>query len=105
MSAQLGLTLASSGLPVGCGREVECADAPGSYYVQTPDHLWALMIARLKKQVGERDRAMSRWESRQPEGARALGGSRYWEAYKAAKATHRVDYPMPWGHVMFGSGS
>lgn len=99
MSGQLVLT-GAEGLPVGCGVSIECADSPGSYYVQTPDHLWALMIARLKKQVGERERAMSRWESRQPEGART-SGSRYWDAYRAAKATHRVDYPMPWGHVMF----
>lgn len=88
-------------LPAGVGKVIQ-DDEPGNFKVQTPDRLWSVMFERMKAQVAARTAELSAWEyhqqRRQP-GAHA--NAWYWEAYKAEKAKHRVDYPMPWGHVMF----
>src|SRR6185437_1935813 len=93
----------SNGLPVGTGKVLSSRDyaGAGSFLVQTPDDLWSMMIARMKRQSDARARGLAKWEAKQPAGARL--GAGYWERYNAEKAKHRVDYPMPWGHVMFGT--
>lgn len=103
MSQQLSLTIGGGmkhGLPVGIGKVLD-GQHPGSYNVQTPDSMWSIMFKRMQKQVDRRAAAMARWEAMQPRGARA--DHSYWESYNAERAKHRIDYPMPWGHVMFGS--
>lgn len=90
-------------LPVGVGKVIPDPNEPGSYFVQTLDRLWALMIIRMKAQVAQRAIELSAWESQQQQkqaGVRA--NAWYWERYKEEKSKLRVDYPMPWGHVMFG---
>ncbi len=88
-------------LPAGIGAIIPSAEysGAGSYLAQTPDSLWSTMISRMKTQVDARAAALSAWERAQPAGTR--NDSAYWDRYYAVKAQHRVDYPMPWGHVMF----
>ena len=72
----------------------------GNFYVQTPDSLWTAMYQRMRSQVNARDTAMAKWEK--DHHGRIAGDEAYWVAYYTEKARHRIDYPMPWGHIMFG---
>lgn len=94
-------------LPAGCGKVIS-ADVvnhgipAANFYVQTPDALWSIMIDRMRQQVTARDVAMSAWEKERDEKqGRRYPDEAYWTAYYTKKARHRVDYPMPWEHVMF----
>jgi hypothetical protein len=100
------LLLVSNGFPVGIGRILQSTayDGRGSYYVETPDHLWSLMFERMQSQVAIRAAALVAWES-QFLGPGHRATSEYWDSYQKEKAKHRVDYPMPWDHSVFNAQS
>lgn len=102
-------------LPAGIGKTLRdtdgCAGAYGvranTYKVQTPDNMWSMMIARMKAQIDVRDKALHAWELAHGSDFGYIGygprAEEYWRAFYTEKAKHRVDYPMPWGHVIFAS--
>jgi len=70
------------------------------FYVRTPDAEWPQAIARMQAAVTARAARMAEWERANHPGT--YPDAAYWARYAAEKATIPVDYPMPWGHVMFG---
>lgn len=103
-------------LPAGLGKVVRddgpayYGVKPNTFKVQTPDNMWTLMIERMKAQINLRDKAMHNWELTVGAEFGYIGmgsdaAEAYWRAFYAEKAKYRVDYPMPWGHVMFGKAA
>ena len=73
----------------------------GDWYVATSSRNWAAAFDKMKAQVEARNARMAAWELANWPVFPATHDAAYWDAYKAAKYSTPVDYPMPEGHVMF----